>query len=119
MRWGLVGAGSHAIQKIVPALKAVQGSTLQGVLGSTREKTKAFAEQAGGVTAYSSLSDLLADPAIDAVFIVTPNDQHREQTERAAAAGKHVLVEKPMALTEADCAAMIGACDRAGVALGV
>jgi 1,5-anhydro-D-fructose reductase (1,5-anhydro-D-mannitol-forming) len=119
MRWGLVGTGVHAVQKIAPAMKVARGTVLQGALGSTAEKTKQFAVQAGGITAYASLPTLLADPAIDAVFISTPNDQHREQTELAAAAGKHVLVEKPMALTEDDCAAMIAACDRAGVALGL
>jgi 1,5-anhydro-D-fructose reductase (1,5-anhydro-D-mannitol-forming) len=119
MRWGLIGTGAHAVQKIAPAMKIARGTVLQGALGSTAEKTRQFAEQAGGVTAYSSLAALLADPGIEAVLIATPNDQHREQTEMAAAAGKHVLVEKPMALTEADCRAMIAACDRAGVALGL
>lgn len=119
MRWGLVGTGAHAVQKIVPAMNIARGTILHGALGSTREKTERVAEQAGGITAYSSLPALLADPAIDAVFIATPNDQHREQTAMAAAAGKHVLVEKPMALTEDDCKAMIAACDRAGVSLGL
>lgn len=62
---------------------------------------------------------MLADKAIDAVFVATPNDHHREEVLQAAAAGKHVLVEKPMALTSTDCEAMIQGCARAGVALGV
>jgi 1,5-anhydro-D-fructose reductase (1,5-anhydro-D-mannitol-forming) len=118
MRWGLIGTGAHAAQKIVPALKAVAGARLQGAVGSTPEKTRAFAAEAGCL-AYPSLDALLADPDIDAVFIATPNDRHRQETEKIAAAGKHVLVEKPMALAEEDCRAMIGACEQAGVALGV
>lgn len=118
MRWGLIGAGAHALQKIAPALRSTAGQSLNGALGSTPEKSTAFAAEAGGI-AYPSLEAMLADRDVDAVFIATPNDQHRPQTEKAAAAGKHVLVEKPMALSEDDCRAMIAACDRAGVALGI
>ncbi len=119
MRWGLIGTGVHAEQKIAPALGMTARERLHGVVGSTPEKTAAFAARAGGCIAYPSLQAMLADGAIAAVFICTPNDQHREQTEQAAAAGKHVLVEKPMALTATDCEAMIAACRKAGVALGV
>jgi 1,5-anhydro-D-fructose reductase (1,5-anhydro-D-mannitol-forming) len=118
MRWGLIGTGAHAAQKIAPALKTVAGVNLHGAVGSTPEKSRAFAAETGCI-AYPSLDALLADPAIEAVFIATPNDRHREETEKAAAAGKHVLVEKPMALSEDDCRAMIAVCERAGVALGV
>jgi 1,5-anhydro-D-fructose reductase (1,5-anhydro-D-mannitol-forming) len=118
MRWGLIGTGVHAAQKIAPALAAAPGESLQGVVGSAPAKAKAFADAHGGI-AYPSLTALLADKAVDAVFIVTPNDRHRDDTLQAAAAGKHVLVEKPMALTRGDCEAMIEACARAGVALGV
>jgi len=63
--------------------------------------------------------ELLADPAVDVVCICTPSGQHADQTIAAARAGKHVLVEKPMALCLSDADAMIAACDRAGVKLGV
>jgi 1,5-anhydro-D-fructose reductase (1,5-anhydro-D-mannitol-forming) len=119
MRWGLIGTGVHAEQKIAPALGILANEQLHGVVGSAPEKAAAFATRFPGSVAYPSLDAMLADKAIDAVFVLTPNDQHREQTEKAAAAGKHVLVEKPMALTAADCDAMIAACRRAGVALGL
>ncbi len=118
MRWGFIGTGAHATQVVAPALKAAAGQSLAGALGSGPAKSAAFAETFGG-RAYASLDELLADPACDAVFISTPNDQHRAQTEAAAAAGKHVLVEKPMALTADDCRAMIDACKAAGVTLGL
>ena len=66
-----------------------------------------------------SYDDLLADPAVDAVCICTPSGQHARQTLAAAAAGKHVLVEKPMALSLEDADAMIAACRQNGVQLGV
>lgn len=119
MRWGLIGAGAHAAGRIAPALLATEGEHLQGALGSTPEKTAAFAEKFAGCVAYPSLEAMLADDAVEAVFVTTPNDRHREETEAAAAAGKHVLVEKPMALDEEDCRAMIAACEAAGVALGL
>src|SRR3954463_13184587 len=103
MRWGLIGTGAHAEQKIAPALGMLAQEQLHGVVGSTPEKAAAFAARFPGSVAYPSLAAMLADKAIDAIFVLTPNDQHREQTERAAAAGKHVLVEKPMALTAVDC----------------
>lgn len=118
MRWGLIGTGKHAIERIVPALSAT-GQVLAGAVGSSPEKSAAFVAQAGMGRAYPSLEALLASPEVEAVFVSTPNDRHRDEVIAAAHAGKHVLVEKPMALTEADCRAMIAACDQAGVALGL
>jgi len=67
----------------------------------------------------ASQEEMLADPAVDVVCVCTPSGQHAEQAIAAARAGKHVLVEKPMALSLADADAMIAACERAGVQLGV
>ena len=119
MRWGIVGAGLHAEQRIVPALAKTKAERLHGVVGSGEAAATAFSQRVGSPRVYASIEALVADPAIDAVFITTPNDQHRRQTEIAAAGGKHVLVEKPMALNEADCQAMIDAARKAGVRLGV
>lgn len=119
MRWGIVGAGLHAEQRIVPALAKTKAERLHGVVGSSEAAATAFSQRVGAPRVYVSIEALAGDPAIDAVFITTPNDQHRRQTEVAAAAGKHVLVEKPMALSEADCQAMIDAARKAGVRLGV
>lgn len=117
MRWALIGTGRHAADRIVPALAAA-GQSYAGGVGSNATRAQDFAARLGG-QAYPDLAAALADETVDAVFVTTPNDQHRTQVERAAAAGKHVLVEKPMALTAADCEAMIAACAAAGVALGV
>jgi 1,5-anhydro-D-fructose reductase (1,5-anhydro-D-mannitol-forming) len=119
MRWGIVGAGLHADQRIVPALAKTGTERLHGVVGSSEAAATAFAQRTRAARAYATIEALVADPAVDAVFITTPNDQHRRQTEIAVAAGKHVLVEKPMALSEADCRAMIEAARKANVRLGV
>ncbi len=115
MRWGLIGTGWHARAKIAPAL----GEQLAGVVGSSAAKAAAFVEEVGTGRAWPSLAAMLADPAIDAVFVSTPNDLHLEQVLAAAAAGKHVLVEKPMALDSSQCRRMIEACRSADVRLGV
>ncbi len=99
MRWGLIGTGLHAQQRVAPALARTRAERLHGVVGSSAGKAAGFVEKFPGTIVYSGLAAMLADPAIDAVFVSTPNDEHRVPTEAAAAAGKHVLVEKPMALT--------------------
>ena len=68
-------------------------------------------------TAGQDYADVLADPAVEAVYVPLPNGMHREWVERAAAAGKHVLCEKPLAVDAVDAAAMVEACERAGVVL--
>ena len=67
----------------------------------------------------SDLSAVLANPDVQAVYVATPNDQHRPVVAACAAAGKHVLCEKPMATNSVDAAAMVDACARAGVTLGI
>lgn len=117
MRWGLIGTGWHARAKIAPTLAA--SGQLAGVVASSPDKAAAFVEEIGAGRAFPSLAAMLADPAIDAVFVSTPNDLHLEQVLAAAAAGKHVLVEKPMALDGSQCRRMIEACRNADVRLGV
>ena len=72
-----------------------------------------------GVEADESLADVLARPEVEAVVITSPHTAHRPQAEAAAAAGKHVYIEKPMSVSVADCDAIIAACDAAGVKLTV
>ena len=87
-------------------------------MSSNAERGARFAAATGIPKSYDSVDALLADGAIDAVYISTTNDLHHAQTLAAAAAGKHVLCEKPPALTLADARAMVEACAAAGVVLG-
>ena len=80
---------------------------------------EAFAREAGARRWHADWRDLVRDPAIDAVYVATPVHLHAEQTIAAAAAGKHVLCEKPMAMDASECDRMIAACRAAGVRLGV
>ncbi len=117
VRWGLIGAGDVAEHKGGPALYHVPHSRLVAVMSRRPERARSFAERHGADRFYTDVDDLLADEAVNAVYIATPPHVHCELTERAAAAGKHVLCEKPMAMTVAECRRMIEACKAAGVQL--
>jgi 1,5-anhydro-D-fructose reductase (1,5-anhydro-D-mannitol-forming) len=82
-------------------------------------RADAFIEKFGGKAGYTDYDEMLANPEIDAVFIATPNSQHAEQVVAAAKAGKHVLCDKPMALSVQDAVHAIEACRDAGVKLGI
>jgi 1,5-anhydro-D-fructose reductase (1,5-anhydro-D-mannitol-forming) len=116
--WGFVGASTWAGRYLSPAVAAVPGSRGVGVFSSSRERGERFAASNGLEKAYASLDDLLADPAVEAVYVSSTNDRHAEQTIAAARAGKHVLCEKPLALSLEDARAMVAAAAEAGVVLG-
>jgi len=91
------------------------------VAGTTRtlsDEAKAFAKE-HNMELRASFEDIIADPDIDAVVLVTPNSIHSAQTVAAAQAGKHVFCEKPFALTKVDAETAVAACEKAGVTLGV
>ena len=117
--WAIAGIGSHADLKIAPAVARARDSRLVAVYSRDQGRADAFAESHGADAAYSSLDAMLADSRVDAVFVSSPNYLHAPQTIKAAAAGKHVLAEKPMANSSSDAAAMIDACRDHGVTLGL
>jgi len=119
VRWGIIGCGDVARKRVAAAIQSEPRSRLLAGCRRDPAMLQAFCEQFAIPQRYTSASDLLADPQIDAVYIATPVNQHLPQTLAAAAAGKHVLVEKPMALTTSQCDQMIAACRSAGVKLGV
>ncbi len=115
--WGLIGASTIARQFVVDAIRAQPGHVVQAVMSSQQERADKFAAACAIPAAYSSLAALLADPKIQAVYISTTNQLHHAQAVAAAAAGKHVLCEKPLALTIADALEMARACQQARVVL--
>lgn len=117
--WAIVSTGRYPDVTVAPALKLAQGAELAAVYSRNRQTGEEFAGKHGAAAAYDSLDDLLDDPRVAVVYICSPNQLHAEYTERAARAGKHVLVEKPMALNLADAEAMIQICESQGVKLGV
>lgn len=116
IRIGIVGAGYMGLTYAEAITRLVTGARLTAIAGGTRAPRLAADY---GVAAEPDVAALLGRPDLDAVIITTPDQVHHEQTLLAAAAGKHVLVEKPMAPTVAQCDAMIAACRAAGVRLAV
>jgi 1,5-anhydro-D-fructose reductase (1,5-anhydro-D-mannitol-forming) len=117
--WAIVSAGRHADRKVAPAINGAPDARLVGICSRDASRGADFARRHGASAVYDSLDAMLADERVDAVFIASPNALHAGHTIRAAQAGRHVLVEKPMATTVEDALAMIGACREAGVVLGV
>ncbi len=117
MRWGVLGVADIAVRKVIPAMKGSVMSLVEAIASRTQSKAAAAAEELGIPKAYGSYEALLADPTIEAVYIPLPNHLHLEWTLAAAAAGKHVLCEKPLALSSTDARRMIDASNQAGVIL--
>ncbi|MGH2399776.1 MAG: Gfo/Idh/MocA family protein, partial [bacterium] len=117
LRWGILGAASIAIRRLIPAISRSQTGVLAALASRDEEKAVAVARQFDIPRAYGSYEALLDDPTVDAVYIPLPNSLHRPWTERAAAARKHVLCEKPLGVDAAEAAAMVASCDQAGVVL--
>lgn len=119
LRWGLIGAGDIARKRIAPALHDLPACELLSVSRSKAHLAESFAREFGARKWFADWREQIADPEIDAVYIATPVYLHADQTVLAAEAGKHVLVEKPMALSPAECDAMIAACQANNVKLGI
>jgi 1,5-anhydro-D-fructose reductase (1,5-anhydro-D-mannitol-forming) len=118
LRWGIIGAGEIAGRSMAPALNRAAATRLTAVYSRHLDKAQAFADRFQAERAYDSLDSMLADPGLDCVYIATPNSLHAEQTVLAARAGKHVLCEKPMAITMEEGELMIEVCARHRVKLG-
>ncbi len=116
VRWGIVGATTIAKEWVIDAIREA-GGIVAGVMSSDAARGRAYAEQNGIPYSTTDLDALLAS-GIDAVYIATTNEWHKPQTLAAAAAGKHVLCEKPLALTLDDAREMVEACRAAGVVMG-
>lgn len=116
--WGLIGASTIAREWMVDAIRAQAGNEVVAVHSADAARGKAFAKAAGIPASHTSVQALLADPRVGAVYVSTTNALHKEQVLAAAAAGKHVLCEKPLALTLADARAMVAACAQAKVVMG-
>ena len=119
VRWGIIGAGDVCEVKSGPALQLTPNSKLVAVMRRNAEKAKDFAKRHNVPKWYDNADDLINDPDINAIYIATPPNAHKELTLKVAAAGKAVYVEKPMARDYSECIAMIEACRKAEVPLFV
>ncbi len=115
VNWGILGAASFARRHMGPAIHAARGARLAALATSDAVRAEPFRDFCPDLIVYSDYEALLADPAIDAVYIPLPNHLHVPWALKALAAGKHVLCEKPLAMTLGEVDALIAARDGSGL----
>jgi predicted dehydrogenase len=116
VRWGVLST-ANINNKVVPATRAAARCEVVAIGSRDRTKAEAAASGYGIARAYGSYEEVLADPEVDAVYNPLPNDLHEPWTMAAARAGKHVLCEKPLAMSAKEAERMIEACEAEGVLL--
>lgn len=117
VRWGVLGCSGIGKSRTIPGLLACENAELYAIAGRNEEKLKAYAEPFAPKKLYTDYQALLDDENVDAVYLPLPNGIHMEWVKKAAAAGKHILCEKPMALTEEQVREMFAAAKKHGVLL--
>ncbi|UKS27837.1 Gfo/Idh/MocA family oxidoreductase [Paenibacillus sp. HWE-109] len=115
LRWGILGCANIAIRACIPGIRQSQTGIVSAIASRSLQKSQEKAAELDIPKAYGSYEELIADPDIDAIYIPLPNHLHKEWTIRAVQAGKHVLCEKPAALTAAEVQEMVTASEQAGV----
>jgi len=118
LRWGVLGVADIAVKLVIPAMQQSRTARVEAIASRTHAKAEAAARSLGIARAYGSYDALLADAAIDAVYIPLPNHLHVPWTIRAAEAGKHVLCEKPMGCHAAEVRELLAVRERTGVVIG-
>ena len=97
--WGVLSTARIGWEKVIPGMQAAQRCDIRAIASRDLGRGRALADKLGIPKAYGSYEELLADPEIEAIYNPLPNDQHVPLTIKAARAGKHVLCEKPMAMS--------------------
>ena len=115
VNWGILGAAKFAREHMGPAIHMARGGRLAAIASTSANKVAPFRDRVPDLVHHASYDALLADPGIDAVYIPLPNHLHVDWTLKALAAGKHVLVEKPLALRADQFDAVIAARDDTGL----
>jgi len=118
IRWGVLGAARIAITKVIPGMRGCRRAEIAAIASRDLSKAGRAASSLGIPKAYGSYEELLADPEIEAIYNPLPNHLHVPWSIKAAEAGKHVLCEKPISMSSAECRRLIAARDRAGVKIG-
>ncbi|WP_275784463.1 Gfo/Idh/MocA family protein [Pararhizobium gei] len=115
-RWGLIGASTIAHEWVIDAIRAT-GGEIVSVMSTSTERGAKYASEHGIAKSVTSVADLVNDPDVQAVYISTTNELHRDQVLAAASAGKHILCEKPLAMSLDDAHAMVKAARDASVVM--
>lgn len=119
LSWGILGPGDIARRHMAPAMARVPSHSITAVMRRDKREAEKFAAEFGVAKSYGAVDDFLNDSDVEAIYIATPPASHAELTIRAAAAGKHVLCEKPLACSASEARDMIDACSKHGVRLMV
>jgi len=117
IRWGVLSTADIGMSKVTPAIQAASNSQVVAIASRDSGRAAAAAAELGIRDAYGTYEELLAADDVDAVYIPLPNDMHAEWVFKAAAAGKHILCEKPLAMSQQEASSMVSACQKAGVKL--
>ena len=116
--YAIVGLGSYATRQIMPHFRLCRFARLTALVSGTPDKLRRFGDEYGVPSthrySYADFDRIRDNPDIDIVYVCLPNSMHAEYVIRAAKAGKHVMCEKPMAVSVKECQAMIAACKTAG-----
>ena len=118
VRWGILGAANIALKKVIPAMRGSALAQVAAIASRDIAKARAAASDLGIPRAYGSYQELIDDPDIEAIYNPLPNHLHVPWSIRAAERGKHVLCEKPIALTAGEARKLLAARDRYGVQIG-
>jgi predicted dehydrogenase len=118
LRWGVLSTAKIGVKKVIPGMQRGELTTVDAIASRSLDRAQAAASELGIPKAYGSYAELLADPAIDAIYNPLPNQLHVPWTIRAAEAGKHVLCEKPLSMTVAEARELIAVRERTGVKIG-
>jgi len=118
VRWGVLGVARIATEKVIPAMQKGEWGEMVAIASRDGERAREAAKISGIPKAYGSYEDLLKDPEVEAIYNPLPNHLHVPWSIRAAEAGKHVLCEKPIAMSVDECRKLIAARDRTGVKIG-
>ncbi len=117
VRWGILSTADIGMAQVTPAIQAASNCDVVAIASRDGQRAGAAASQLGIPDSYGSYEELLAAQGLDAVYIPLPNDMHAEWVFKAAAAGKHILCEKPLAMSQREAFEMVAACESAGVKL--
>jgi len=119
VRFGIAGFGLHAVKRLMPGFANARNCTVTALTRRDPERARASAQEYGIAHAFTSTAEMCTCPDVDVVFVATPDALHLADVLDAAAHGKHILVEKPMAMNADEAKQMVEAAHAAGVLLGV
>ena len=115
VRWGVLSPAMIAMKRMIPAMRNASNAVVHGIASRDAARAQAAANEAGAAKAYGSYEAMLADPDIEVVYVALPNHLHIAWCLKAMDAGKHVLCEKPLAMTAQEAEPLIAARERNGV----